>query len=258
MSYSPSSDVMEHPFLRMPLHLLVMVLSRLDDMHSLGEAIKTHRLLHAAYQDDTNTILKSILRNQIPSDLMRYAVTAYEARHIARDDKQALYELLVRSLARRDRRGITLQERFIKSRIVNNPGAPALVAALSSTHSVVQHFSRRFLADTLPLAPQVLGPAHSGSAEASADEIFRACRALYRFQIYCNLGFREGDGNNGDLDKDLSHGWSPVLRECQAYNHFRAFSPWVNEQLASMHDYLEMRLSKCLDQCPRDPHMSSC
>lgn len=238
---------MEHPFLRMPLHLLVMVLSRLDDMHSLGSAIRTHRLLHAAYQDDTNTILKSILRNQIPSDLMRYAVTAYEARRIARYDKKPLHELLTQSLARRDRRGIPFQERYLRSAIENDPGAPALAAALSSTHSVVQHFSRRFLADTLPLAPQVLGPAYSRSAEASADEIFRACRALYRFQIYCNLGFRDGDDHEGNLGGDLS---SSVLRECQDDYHFRAFSPWVNEQLACIHDYLERGLSRGLFSMP--------
>lgn len=253
MSRLIESDTMEHPFLRMPLHLLTLILSELDDMHSLGSAIRSHRLLYAAYQDDINTVLKSILRNQIPAGLMRYAVVAYDARYVIRDDKNALDELLVRTLARRDRRGITLQERFLKSRIENNPKAPALAAALSSTHSVVQHFSRRFLADTLPLAPQVFGSARSGSAEASADEIFRACRALYRFQIYCNVGFRDFD-RTGDPDGDPSQRWSDVLRECQKYTHFRAFSPWVNEQLACMHDYLERELSR--GWCPtlRGPH----
>lgn len=252
MSRLIESDTMEHPFLRMPLHLLTLILSELDDMHSLGSAIRSHRLLYAAYQDDINTVLKSILRNQIPPGLMRYAVAAYDARYIGRDDKKVLEELLVRTLARRDRRGITFQERFLKSRIENNAGAPALAAALSSTHSVVQHFSRRFLADTLPLAPQVFGSARSGSAEASVDEIFRACRALYRFEIYCNLGFR--DDHKGDLDGDLSQGWSSVLRECQEDTHFRAFSPWVNEQLACMHDYLERELSRGWCPAPRSPH----
>lgn len=238
------SDAMEHPFLRMPLHLLTEILSRLDDMHSLGSAIKSHRLLYAAYQDDKDTVLKSIIRNQISPDLMRYAVAAYDARYVDRDDEKALKQLVVDSLAHRDRRGRTLQERFLEYRIGNNASTPALAAQLSSTHSVVQHFSRRFLADTLPLAPQVLGPDRSASENASENEIFRAQRALYRFQIYCNLGFRDNiDTNPGG---DLTQGWSSALRECQKYYHFRSFSPWVNEQLACMHDYLERQLSKGL------------
>ncbi|KAG8156475.1 hypothetical protein KVR01_013709 [Diaporthe batatas] len=246
MSCSPSSDAMEHPFLQMPLHLLTLILSELDDMQSLGSAIRSHRLLYAAYRDDTNTVLKSILRNQIPPGLMRYAVVAHDARHIDRDDKEALDQLLVETLGRRDRRGLTFHQRFLKYRIENNAAAPALAAALSSTHSVVQHFSRRFLADTLPLAPEVFGPARSRSAEASADEIFRACRALYRFEIYCNVGFRDDD--NGEPGGDLSQGWSSVRKGCQEYTHFRAFSPWVNEQLACMHDYLERVLSRVFDE----------
>lgn len=246
MLCSTSSDAMEHPFLRMPLHLLTLILSRLDDMHSLGLAIKSYRLLYAAYQDDTNTVLKSIIRNQIPPDLMRYAVAAYDARYVNRDDKEALHELVVDSLARRDRRGRTFQEWFLKYKIENNAGAPALAAELSSMHSIVQHFSRRFLDDTLPLAPQVFGPARSPSTEASANEVFRAQRALYRFQIYCNVGFR--DNHNAIPGEDLTHGWSSALKECQKYHHFRSFSPWVNEQLACMHDYLERDLSKAFDE----------
>jgi hypothetical protein len=247
---------MEHPFLRMPLHLLTLIISELDHLHSLGSAIRSHRLLYAAYQDDTKTVLKSILRNQIPPSLMRYAVVAYDACYIDRDDEKALDELLVQTFARRDRRGVTFHERFIRSRIENKAGAPALAAALSSTHCVIQHFSRRFLADTLPLAPEVFGPARSGSAEASADETFRACRALYRFQIYCNLGFR--DDHIGDLGGDLSQGWSSVLEECQKHTHFRAFSPWVNEQLACVHDYLERELSIGFSSTPRGPDMPPC
>jgi hypothetical protein len=248
MSSSSSPTAMEHPFLRMPLHLLTLILSELDDMQSLGSAIRSHRLLYAAYQDDTNTVLKSIIRRQIPPSLMRYAVAAYDAHHTNRDDKEALSGLVVGLLSRRDRRGRPLQESFLKHRIEDKTGAAALAASLSRTHSVIQYFCRRFLADTLPLAPEVFGPARSPSAEASADEIFRTCRALYRFQIYCNVGFH--DNHNGEPGRDLSQGWSSVLRECQEHTHFQAFSPWVNEQLGCIHDYLERVLSRGLSSMP--------
>lgn len=206
-------------------------------------------MLYAAYQDDRNTILKCLIQNQIPPGLMRYAVAAYDVRYVNRDDEKALDGVVVDSLAHRDRRGRTLQEWFLKYRIENNAGAPVLAAELSSTHSVVQHFSCRFLADTLPLAPLVFGLARSASEDASEDEVFRTQRALYRFQIYCNLGFR--DNHDTDQDEDLTQEWSSALRECQKYYHFRSFSPWVNEQLACMHDYLERQLSKglCTTSC---------
>lgn len=245
---------MESLFLVMPLHILGMILSRLDDMQFLGSAIFSHSLWYAAYQDDALGILKSILRNQIPANLMRYAIFAHDVRYgffahgvrrmPAKEEKVwdgLRSEFITAGYDTPD--GTTCQESFLNE-LVNQPRAQTLAATLSKTHSVVQHFCRQFLSDTLPLAPKALGSFRSGSAAVSADEIFRVCRALYRFQIYSShLGLREDGDHQDERATDVNPRWSDNLVGCVACEHFECFSPWVNEQLACMHDFLERKLS---------------
>lgn len=223
---------------QMPLHLVVMILSRLDDMQTLGSAILSHSLFYTAYKDDPKGIVRSVIQWQIPPCFLRYAAIAYEASHVDRQDKWAVVGL----------RGWDMRTDSLKKWLVEWEQDPAstsaaVAASMSRTYRMVRHFGHRFLKDTLPLASELyVSPSlafHTKAREPSLAEKYRIYRALFRFQIYCNLGFRT------EQDLQPSPEWAQTFQYARSATMFGEFSPWVNEQLACMHDYLEQTLSKC-------------
>lgn len=74
-TYSP-------PLLELPLHLLSIILAQLDSMQSLGSTILSHSLFYDAFNDDTKRVVRSILRNQIPPELICYAEATFKAQMV--------------------------------------------------------------------------------------------------------------------------------------------------------------------------------
>lgn len=68
-----------HAFFQMPLHLLSFILSQLDNTPSLASAIFSHSSFYAAFDEDRGRIMRTIVRNQIPSESRGYALSAYLA-----------------------------------------------------------------------------------------------------------------------------------------------------------------------------------
>ena len=120
-----------------------------------------------------------------------------------------------------------------------------LAGAISRTHTMVQYFTRAFLRDTA-LGPPVLGLQRPDWTTASADEEFRIQRAMYRFQMYCNL-FRDV---NRDRKSRLD--FSGTLS-----SFFENFPPWANEQLGCINDYFERVLSRGRSSGPPVPSFRS-
>lgn len=227
-------------FLQLPLHVVSLILARLDDIQALGSAILTHPLLYAAYKDAANTVLKSILQNQIPQRLMPFVLTTYESRDA---DCHNCGE--VNALVRWVNNPFLLEEQsfyfphFKRTIDPEKDISPVVAADLSKTHTIVQHFCDRFISDVLPLAtePYGVGIPRSSLAEASSREVHRVQKALYRFQTYCNLRYRQAS----DMKPETwEHSRNQAIGRV-----LRVFSPWVNEQLACIHDYLERMLSEC-------------
>ncbi len=107
---------------------------------------------------------------------------------------------------------------------------------LDSMHAMVEWFTRDFARDTLPLVGKELGLERPGEMVLSADETFRIHRAMYRFQMYCNLFYKSPPATAQEWWFGLG------LRKY----FFGRYSPWVNEQLACIHDYFERVLSRGL------------
>lgn len=226
----------ESAILQMPLHLLVIILSRLNDMTTLGSAILSNSLFYAAYKDNPRIIVQSIIRQQIPPDLLRYAANAYQASRVDRQDKWAMVRL-----CGWDMRQGPLHEWLARWEKDPTSASAAVAASLSRTHRVVRYYCQRFFRDTAPFVSELYGAQSSRAKykEPSLAEKHRVYRALYRFQIYCNFGFR----NEQDLQP--SPEWAKDFQHSREARVFGAFSPWINEQLACIHDYLERRLSSC-------------
>ena len=120
-------------------------------------------------------------------------------------------------------------------KVLDQP-APVNVGAastLSKTHAMIESFARDFIQDTLPLADREIGLEREDKTTVSSDETFRIHRAMYRHMVYCNLFRHPSDTPlRGGLEAAISLYFS------------QKFAPWVNEQLACVHDYFERVLSR--------------
>lgn len=253
------------PLLELPLHLLCMVLAQLDSMQSLGSAIISHSLFYNAFNDDTKRVVRSILRNQIPPELICYAEATFKAQVVDNNDGKEVSKLLRSAFESCDYEldGLPFQHwrlewifdhplpgpeasKASRRRQDNQPygsmGAISIASTISRTYGHVEYFCECFFRERLPLMQKLMGRRpNPQDSRPSQMELFRIRRALYRFQLYCNLNFRDV--------VDFHPGrW---IREMRNYRlgrrFFNPFSPWVNEQLACVHDYQEEVLSRTFD-----------
>jgi len=220
----------------MPLHLLSIMLAQLDSMPSLVSAIFSHSSFYAAFNEDRDRIVRQIITSQISPGILNYAMRTHAA---------SLWEP-----DRCSRRGLEQIRDFLFDHPVDTdfcdtepqdqtfarPGSIdlRLAAALSRTHATVEFFTNDFLRDTLPLVRQELGLRRRNLTAATKTEVFRIHRAIYRFQLYCDLV-----RHPFTREEERDHLW-PILFS----NYFSNFSPWVNEQLASVCEYFDRVLSR--------------
>jgi hypothetical protein len=227
LSKTARNTAIEPSFSRIPLHLWTIVLMNLDSMESLSAAIFAHSSFYNAFMEMRDQIIRAIITNQIPANLMAYArrtwraaSSSYKRSKVLKlgrflHDAEFMFEL-----AEPD---ICFQPLQLTPQIANS---------LSKTHSRVQYFTKQYIDTTLPKARRHLGVRRSCTG-ASEDEIFRIQRAIYRFQWYCNV-----------LNYPFSGKERKLLGTGLGVWFFHPFSPWVNEQLACIHDYFERVLSE--------------
>lgn len=254
-------------FLEIPLHLLSTILAKLECMQSLGAAILSHSSIYAAFHEDAKHIVQCILRSQIPAELMHYAAAAFESSINDNSVRRMGLVLLAAAFNNQFRpengppfqkwcldwmfdhslSGIGVRAIFARSHSWDIPEYDALDAntiasMFSKTHAVVEHFCSRFLAERLPLWQGLRGQLRPGNGCPSEKELLRIKRALYLFQIYCNMNFPHGGGfETTEEARDIQAQYV----KCYILG---SFSPWVNEQLACVHDFLEEVLSASFDE----------
>lgn len=258
MSYSS-------PLLELPIHLISMVLAQLDSMQSLGSTILSHSLFYDAFNDDTKRVVRSILRNQIPPELICYAEATFKARIVDNNDGKEISRLLRSAFESFDYEldGVSFQHwrlewifdhplrgteaprasrRRQDNQSYSSTGAISIASTISKTYGHVEYFCECFVRERMPLMHKLMGRRlNPQDSRPSQMELFRIRRALYRFQLYCNLNFRDV--------VDFHPGrWVREMRNYRmARSFFNPFSPWVNEQLSCVHDYLEEVLSRTFD-----------
>lgn len=258
-------EMSHSPFFKLPLHLLSVVLAQLDSMQSLGCAILSHSLFYNAFHEDTKRIVRYILKNQIPPELLHYAeatfksqfvdinhgkevcillgsaVESVELKHTAMPFQEWCLEWIFDYPLRGT--GVSkVSRRRQDKQSYSQMGAISIANAISRTYGYVEYFRECFIRERLPLMQKLMGRrVNPENSRPSQMEIFRISRALYRFQMYCNLMFRDVvDFHPGRRVREL--------RNLHLDRYFMGpFSPWVNEQLCCIHDYLEEVLSRTFD-----------
>lgn len=194
-------------FQELPTELKQCLLSAVQDISTLQSIALSCSSYYHAFKNAESLITAHVIHNQVHVDVLPEAMAAFESSRL---------QLRTREHARN----------FVHDHLCSRT-APAesciLLNALplSQLQLCVQYFADGFIAEafneTSPFGYCDDPPPRFG---VSRTEVHRIHRALYRYEVYCNL-FR-----------------SPTLFELseQLDLFFLRFSHWENEQLASVHD----------------------
>jgi hypothetical protein len=181
---------------------IMCAITTVDSLRSMALACSS--FFHA-FQDAEVLITTQVLLNEVGLDVLPEAVAVLESSRTNSWSRQKAADFI--------------------SRHLHNRTVPPLSWTLSDALSVskfyhhVHFFTADFATKTLASVP-----CEREAAPLSQAEIARIERAFYRYEIYCNV-FR-----------DYKH---PLYSlEEQKEKVFSKFSPWENEQLACIHDYL--------------------
>ncbi|KAF5585476.1 hypothetical protein FPANT_7505 [Fusarium pseudoanthophilum] len=220
--------------LSLPLHLIADILRLLDNIQELPPILLSHRIFYSALLD-TPSLPVDIIRSQIPDNLLPLAFTAFKSRKSVRETN-----------------GISVQEfltHCYNNSVRNVDGSQLHLTVGEATEVVRVNDALSDLRDEFALCS--LRKLHRVNQDAplksdqglSPGEYYRISRAFYRFQIYRNLFLdkeQEIDlfpSYDDDQDEDLS--FDSELKKL----FFDRHSPWVNEQLACVYDFLETRVT---------------
>ncbi|KAF5631539.1 uncharacterized protein FTJAE_7871 [Fusarium tjaetaba] len=220
--------------LSLPLHLIADILRLLDNIQELPPILLSHRIFYSALLD-TPSLPVDIIRSQIPDNLLPLAFTAFKSQKSVRETN-----------------GISVQEFLThdyNNSVRNVDGSQLHLTVSEATEVVRVNDALSGLRDEFALCSlrrlhRVNQDASLGSGQGlSPGEYYRISRAFYRFQIYRNLFLdkeQEIDlfpSYDDEEDEDLS--FDNELKKL----FFDRHSPWVNEQLACVYDFLETRVT---------------
>ena len=190
----------------LPTEIITAIFSSLPDVSSARALALTCSSLFYLFLSANPLILVNILRNQIYPELLTLALAVLDSSKISPWSKAVVLRLL-EHLEARVSRSCTILEALTTSEL----------------HKHVEFFAIEFASSAL---------AGTSETQASPKELYRIQRALYRFELYCNL-FRKREAC---MEVRFE-------AEEQRDRFFDAFPYWENEQLACIHDYLFERLS---------------
>ncbi len=114
---------------------------------------------------------------------------------------------------------------------------------------MVQHFAADFPQEAIPRFNRIFETTRPETSISESEEL-RILRALYRFQLYCNI-FGRKTIDAAKQAPPTMEGWprqpwpgqSPDDLDCELELFFWPWPPWANEQLACVFEYLETKIS---------------
>ena len=199
----------------LPFEVVQAIMSALPDVCSLRSMAQSSSFMYQAFSDAENRLTSSVLSNAIGLDILPEAVAALESSQLEPWTRQRIQEFLSQHF--RVRRAPP--QRYTLSKALQ----------ISKLYSHIDYFVADFAHKTL-----VKSPTAAHRAWPSPHERVRIARTFYRFETYCNL-FRNPKRNLFTIEE-------------QREIFFGCFSPWENEQLACVHDYLFRAVSPGMDE----------
>lgn len=212
----PSSS----PFLALTTELKQAIFSALPSISILKSLLLTCSNFYHTFLNAESLIIKSILRNQIGSDLIYDATIVWRSTMPFYFDEEASIKLL--SLyAQRDLAVVYgLQTWKLQD-----------AEAIGGLYDDIDDLSRDFASSALG-TNIVTGLDEASPSPPSSSEINRIKRTFYRFELLCNIF---GQRYRGSV---VHCGRGKLLTK-----FFSMCRPWENEQLRCIRDHLHDRLS---------------
>ncbi|KAK1768774.1 hypothetical protein QBC33DRAFT_577229 [Phialemonium atrogriseum] len=193
------------------VELVRMILSVVPDVASLQAAALSCPLFYRAFLEAETAITAQVLLNQIDISVLPEAMAASESSSLRPHDTEP-------------KNGQVIVD-FVTQNLRQRPTPPRSWSLRKALRLGRLHVYMDGLAKKFAMAALTKRPLNRSKSIATRQEICRIERALYRFEIYCNL-FRESPKAQ-----------SSVYGE-QKQLFFANFAPWENEQLDCIHDFL--------------------
>ena len=196
----------------LPNELKHLVFAALPDVHSLVCAALTGFALYHALRTDERELSSCVLLRQIKPEIFNDAIATWESK------------LLGRKIWTAPRIEVFFKE--YSNRVATFLQTCDLSKALSLAqfHLKVQYFAKDLAERALQVATERSLPQEQ-VLPVNQNEMIRIERTFYRFEIYCNLF---GDSKSRHI--------LPGPEQRKAF--WNRFSPWENEQLACVWEYL--------------------
>ncbi|TGJ80711.1 hypothetical protein E0Z10_g8051 [Xylaria hypoxylon] len=213
------------PIKGLPVELLRMILEFLPDASSLYTAVLSCSLFHSILWGAEEAITAQVVLNQMGAGVLPEAMMAFESAPLRPHNtdpksRQAISDYIVQNIQQR-------------------PNPPRLCSLRRALYLSRLHFCVDALAKEFAATALAKHPLSRYSLPSTCQEISRIERALYRFEIYCNL-FRESE-------KRFAGSESPLNDERKSL-FFANFAPCENEQLGCVLDFLVRTVSPIFNE----------
>lgn len=216
------------PILALPLDIISGILKVLPQAEDLLSAACSHSLFYEAIKQNEDAICEAVSLNVVAGDLYPYALAAYHIRSRPFDEA-----FLCDVLSDMHYRIFEFPSRGARNFKCHASLRSALY--VSNLQQSVFHFNLRFEGETLMRAALDLClDREELRYQLSNDEMFLVQRALWRFQLYCEVAMAgsKAGGTVGSLPRGVFTGDFCAL----FVGHL---PPWANEQLGCINDCLE-------------------
>ncbi|CAF9920038.1 MAG: hypothetical protein ALECFALPRED_001411 [Alectoria fallacina] len=216
-----ASDIAQLQLTSLTPELKCAIFTNLPDVTSAKSLALASSSFYYTFLDAQALILTQVLQNEISTPLLHGAFAAYKASRIPVWSKQAIQDFL---------------NEYFGDSVPHKSQKWKLSEALhmSRIHSCVEFFTAEFASFALSKNPTARG----SNAAPSFTEIIRIKRILYRFELYCNLFRKPIHDRMIRGQRNCLIQPSPFEKQEQRGIFFDRFSPWENEQLGCIHDYL--------------------
>ncbi|KAF3074796.1 hypothetical protein CFAM422_003079 [Trichoderma lentiforme] len=205
---------------KLPCEVMTSIMRELGNIRFLLPCLLTCRYFYACFKADLH-LAADILEQQLTPALVPYAIAVLEASQLNPRTGIAVRELLETFIKEPSK----LRSQF---RTLSVP----LLVKIGRLHDPIQSLATQFANNAWAHIINDQGSQTDRNICLSATENYRFCRAFYKFELFCNL-FRS----------TMPTGFVSVSDEERRW-FFAQYAPWENEQLTSVHDFLELKLSE--------------
>lgn len=206
-----------------PLEIAPSILRQAPDTPTLRNMIISAPYFYDGFHLASKTILESVLMNEYGPSLLPEALATYASSRLSQPGLESARDQLLSNLVAipRTPEGWTIADSL----------------ALNQIYHHVEYFATKFAATCF----------HSSEESSAMDdkpitrnEMRRIRSAFFRFELYCNLYRRSPN--------------RPTYEE-RKESFLDKFSPWENEQLFTIYEFLRRALSIGRSSRPRDENV---